>query len=130
MNTLFVVRCCFDDIYLFSYTGIHNGYRERVLHYAGDSFTFFVSTDDVEVYHISGTIDHKKLICKMRETGARCQEDIWERVVVYQGYLTLNDLTKNDEGTYRVVQMDKTMREIVLEVRHLPSKGKFRFLSG
>lgn len=130
MNTQFVVRCCFDDIYLFSYTGIHHGHRERVLHYTGDSFTFFVSIDGAEVYHISEEIDHKKLICKMWDMGATCQKDILERVAVHQGYLTLKDLTENDEGTYTVVQMDETLAEIVLEVRQLPSNSKFVCFSG
>lgn len=99
------------------------------MHYAGDSFTFFVSTDDVEIYLITAKKDGKRDICKIRESGAKCKKEVYDRVVMHQGYLTLKDLSRSDEGTYKVVDItDNTLTEIVLEVRHLPYNGVCDFL--
>lgn len=101
-----------------------------MLHFTGGTFKFFVSKNDVEIYHITDKIGDKKLICKVTETGAMCQKDVWERTALHQGYLSLKDLTKNDEGVYKIVYIkDNTDKEIVLEVWQLDSKGKFKIFS-
>ncbi|XP_041918229.1 uncharacterized protein LOC121682240 [Alosa sapidissima] len=103
--------------------GVDHGERRRVLHNTGDSFTFYVS-NDVEIQFLTEKIGVKKTVCKIRETGAVCHEYVQERISIQHGYLTLKDLTKNDEGTYRVVYTkDNIMTEIVLEVRRLPLIG-------
>lgn len=97
-----------------------------MLHYTGDSFIFFVSTDDVEILLLTGKIGDKRKVCKIRGTGAKCVENVRERTAVHQGYLTLKDLTKSDEGTYRVEDlMESTVTEIVLEVRQPLPIGMF-----
>ncbi|KAL2088325.1 hypothetical protein ACEWY4_015224 [Coilia grayii] len=106
--------------------GIHHGYRQLVSDFTGNYFTFYVSSADVEVYLLREKIAEKKNVCRVRDTVATCNADISQRTVMNQGYLTLKDLTEEDKGVYQVVDAGGTIvTEIVLEVRHIYSIGKF-----
>ncbi|XP_063067094.1 uncharacterized protein LOC134458605 [Engraulis encrasicolus] len=104
--------------------GIHHGYRERVLSYTGDSFIFYITSEDADVYHLDEKTNRKTGLCWVRDGVVKCSAHKRERIVMEQGYLTLKDLTEDDTGVYQVRDArDIIITEIVLEVGQLYSKG-------
>ncbi|KAK1798603.1 hypothetical protein P4O66_006892, partial [Electrophorus voltai] len=100
-------------------------YEEKILklhQYAGDSLTILIPPEEVQIKFINS--DSPQWLCSLFLDWAVCKTDSYGRFKYKNGLLTMEHLTKDDEGRYTVTKAlgNRIIKEVYVQISSSPPK--------